>query len=60
MIDEVLGGEGHLAHQVRRHEHGAALGGEVLQEVADPEDPLGVEPVDGLVEHHGLGITEEC
>ena len=30
-----------------------------LEEVADPEDALGVETVDGLVEHHDLGVAQE-
>ena len=55
----VLGHQLHLAHQVRRDEDGAALAGEVLEQVADPEDALGVEAVDRLVEHHDLRIAEE-
>ena len=48
--DELLGGQRHLAHQVRGHEHGPALGGELPQQRADPDDALGVEPVDRFVE----------
>jgi hypothetical protein len=35
------------------------LGGQVLQEGADPEHPVGVEPVDRFVEHHRGGIAEK-
>ena len=48
--DELLRGQRHLVDQVARHEHGAALGGEVAEQVADPPDPFGVQPVDRLVE----------
>ncbi len=40
----------HLAHQMRGDEHRAALSGERFQQVADPEDAFGVEPVDRLVQ----------
>ena len=53
--DQVVGGERHLAHQVRGDEDRAALGGERLEQVADPVDALGVEPVDRLVEQHRRG-----
>ena len=55
----MLGGEGHLAHEVRREEHGAPLGREPRQQRADPQDALWVEAVDGLVEDERLGVTEE-
>ena len=48
--DDVLGGDRHLVHQVAGHEDGAALGGQALEQVADPADALGVEAVDRLVE----------
>ena len=55
----MLGGQGHLAHQVRGEEHGAALCGELLQQVADPLDPLGVEAVGRLVEDQDLWVGEQ-
>ena len=57
--DQVVGGQRHLAHQVRRDEHGPALGSEPLEQVADPVDPFGIEAVDRLVEHHGLRVAEQ-
>jgi hypothetical protein len=56
----VVGGERHLAHQVRRDEDRAALGREALQQRAHPVNPLGVEPVDRLVEHDGRRVAEQC
>ena len=50
--DQVLGGQRDLAHQVRGEEDRAALGGQALEQVADPEDALGVQAVGGLVEDH--------
>ena len=43
--DQVVGGQRHLAHQVRGDEDGATLGGESLEQVADPVDALRVEAV---------------
>lgn len=57
--DQVVGGEGHLTHQVRRDEDRAALTGERLHEVADPVDALGVQSVHRLVEHQDLGVAEQ-
>ena len=57
--DQVVGGERHLAHQVRRDEHRPSLGREPLQQVAHPVDALRVEPVDRLVEHHRVRVAEE-
>ena len=57
--DEVLGRDGDLAHQVRRQEDGAPAGRQALEEVADPEDPLGVEPVGRLVEDHHRRVAEQ-
>ena len=57
--DHLVGGERHLAHQVARDEHRAALAGQALQQVADPADPVGVEPVHRLVEEQHLGVTEQ-
>jgi hypothetical protein len=55
----VLGGDRHLAHQVARHEHRPALGGEVLQERADPADAVRVQAVDRLVEHDDGRVAEQ-
>jgi carbon monoxide dehydrogenase subunit G len=44
---------------VRREEDRAALGGEALEEIANPPDALGVEAVDGLVEHDDLRVAEQ-
>jgi hypothetical protein len=57
--DQVVGGERHLAHQVAGDEDGAALGGERLEQVADPVDPLRVEAVDRLVEDQGARVAQE-
>ena len=57
---EVLGHQFHLAHEVRRHEHGTTLFGQPLEQVADPQDALRVEAVDRLVEHHHFRVPEEC
>ena len=57
--DEVIGRVLHLRHQVAGDEHGAALGGQRLHEVPDPEDALRVQPVDGLVEHQDLRVAEQ-
>ena len=57
--DQVVGGQRHLAHQMRGDEHGAALAREVLQEIADPVDAFRVEAVDRLVEHHRSRVAEE-
>ncbi len=57
--DQVLGGQRHLAHQVRRDEDGPPLGGQRLHQVAHPQDALGVQTVDGLVEQQHLRVTEE-
>jgi hypothetical protein len=56
---EVIGHLGHLGQDVARHEDGAALLGEVHEEVADPADPLGVESVGGLVEQDGVRVAEQ-
>ena len=57
--DEVVGGQRHLAHQVRGEEHGAALGGQAAHEVADPQHALGVEAVDRLVEDERGRVAEQ-
>ena len=50
---------GHLAHEVGGDEDGPALGGQRLHQVPHPEDALGVEAVDRLVEEQHLGVAEE-
>ncbi len=52
-------GQRHLAHQVRGHEHGTALGRQALEQVPDPQHPLWVQPVDRLVEDHDAGIAQQ-
>ena len=56
---ELVGGLGHLAHQVARDEDGTTLGGQAAQELADPADAVGVEPVDRLVEHQHAGVAQQ-
>src|SRR5262249_38530520 len=48
---QVVGRVLHFRHKVAGHEDGAPFGGERLHEVADPQDPLGVQAVGRLVEH---------
>ena len=58
--DQVVGGLRHLAHQVAGDEDRAALGGQLAScSVADPQDALGVEPVDRLVEQQDLRVAEQ-
>jgi hypothetical protein len=38
----------------------STFAGQLLQQVADPEDPFGIESIDRLVEHDRLGIAEQC
>jgi hypothetical protein len=57
--DQVFGGQRHLAHQVRGHEHGAALVRQAAQQGADPQHPLGVQAVDRLVQHHRGRVAEQ-
>ena len=57
--DQVIRGVLHLRHQVAGHEHRAALGRQRLHQVADPQDPLGIQPVDRLVEHEQGRVTEQ-
>jgi len=50
----VVGGQGHLAHQVAGDQHGAALGGQRPHEGADAVDAVGVQAVYRFVEdEHG-------
>ena len=57
--DEVVGGDRHLVHQVAGDEDRAALGGQPLHQVPDPDDALGVEPVDRLVEDEDRRVAEQ-
>ena len=57
--DQVIGGVLHLRHQVAGHEHRAALGGQRPHQGADPQDALRIQPVDRLVEHQDLRVTEQ-
>ena len=50
----------HLAHQVARHQHRAALVGEPPQQVADPPHAVEVEAVDRLVEEHDPRVAQQC
>ena len=56
--DEILRHQRHLRQEVAADEHGAALLGEVHEDVADPADALGVEPVGRLVEDHRVRVAE--
>ena len=53
----MVGGLGHLAHQVRGEEDGSSFGGQGTHELADPLHALGVEPVDRLVEDERPGVA---
>jgi hypothetical protein len=44
---------------VAGHEHRAALRGQRLQQVADPADPLGIEPVHRLVQQQHRRISQQ-
>ena len=57
--DDLVGGLGDLGQHVAGDEHGAALGGERAQEVAQPADALRVEAVGGLVEHQHARVAEQ-
>jgi hypothetical protein len=54
----VVGGDSHLVHQVTGHKDGAALGGELLHQVPDPQDAFGIEAVDRLVEEQDFRVAE--
>jgi hypothetical protein len=56
--DQVVGGDRHLVHQVAGDQDGSALGGEALHQVPDPQDALGIEPVDRLVQQQDLRVAE--
>ncbi len=57
--EQPVGGDRHLAHQVAGEEDGAALGGQRLQQVADPGDALGVQAVDRLIEQQHRWVAEQ-
>jgi hypothetical protein len=44
---------------VRGEEHGAPLAGQALEQGANPQDALGIEPVGRLVEDQDGGIAEQ-
>ena len=48
-----------LAEEVARHEHGAPLGTEPREQLADLADAGRVETVDGLVEHEQRGVLQQ-
>ena len=49
-----------LVEQVRGEQHGAALGDQLADQVAELEDAGGVEAVDRLVEDQQLGVAEQA
>src|SRR6266545_2693713 len=57
--DQVLRGQRHLAHQVRRDEDRPAFGRQSPQQRPDPADALGVQAVHRLVEDHRVGVAEQ-
>ena len=57
--DQVVGGLRHLAHQVAGDQDGAAVGGQLPEEPADPVDALRVQAVDRLVEHQHRRVAEQ-
>ena len=56
---QIVGGERHLAHQVRAEQHGATLAGVIAAQFAHPFDALGVEAVDWLVQHEVLRVAQQ-
>ncbi len=57
--DDLVRADRHLAHEVRRDEDGTPLLCEGAEEVADPANALGVEPVHGFVEEQDPRIAQE-
>ncbi len=57
--DQVVRRQRHLAHEVAGDEDRPALRGQLLHQVPHPEDALGVQAVDGLVEEQHLRVAEE-
>ena len=56
---DLVDGLGDLREHVAGEQHGAPLGRQAAQEVAQPADALGVEPVGGLVEHEDPRVAEQ-
>ena len=54
----MIGGDGHLVHQVAGNEDGLALGRELLHQVPDPQHAFRVQSVDRLVEQQHLRVAE--
>ncbi len=54
----MVGGDGHLVHQVAGDEDRLALGRELLHQVPDPQHAFRVQPVDRLVEQQHLRVAE--
>jgi hypothetical protein len=57
--DDVVGGQGHLGHEVAGDEHGPSLGGQGPHQGADPHDPFGIETVHRFVENQQLRVSQE-
>jgi hypothetical protein len=58
--DYLFSSQRHLTHQMGRHENRPSLGGEALQQVANPMDPFRVEAVDRLIEDQRRRVPEQC
>ena len=56
---DVVGGQGHLAHQVARHHDRPTLPGQRAHEIAHPDDALGVQAVHRLVEDEDGWVAEQ-
>ena len=57
--DQVIGGQGHLTHQMGAQEDRLALGGSGPAEFAHPLDPIGIKTVDGFVQDKVPGIAQK-
>ena len=55
LVDQLLD----LGQDVAGDQDGAALAGEVSQQLAHPGDALGVQAVGGLVKHQDAGVAEQ-
>jgi hypothetical protein len=58
-VIDMLASVSHVGHDVPGDQDSPASGGQGLQELADPGNPLGIEPVDGFVEDQYGGVSEE-
>ena len=56
---QVVGGQGHLAHQVAGDQHGAALSSERPHAGPDPVDAVGVQAVHRFVEDEHGRVPQE-